>query len=550
MKFEKKLKIRWYRIATMAGIFALALLIIFFTKTSPDAEIEPGAVQALQTETSSPEATTSDDVAVTNIVKENEEPKSTQEPVVELLYEAEDATLIDLMRYTEANENGVKAKSGDGYVGTWNSDDCELIFNVDVPKSGMYELSFLTAACYGESYNAVVVNDITYDNQLYTEQKEFEISAINAKLNEGANIITVKTGWGLIFIDCMYVKSIQGISSDVYNVKNTLINENASDNTRRLMSYLVDQYGKFTLSGQYHYSNGIHSPEIQEIYKLTGKYPAIMGFDFMDYSPSRVEYGAETEQTKYAVEWHDLGGIVTCIWHWNAPKDLINSKELPWWKGFYTQATTFDLNKALNGQDPEGYELMLRDIDAIAEQLKILADKDIPVLWRPLHEASGGYFWWGAYGAENYKKLWKLMYERMTDTNQLNNLIWVYNAEDADWYPGDEYVDIISEDVYTEPHNYESQFNRFIQASQYSSENKIIALSENGVIPDPDLMYEYNACWSFFVIWNECFIIDKKSKEISDEYNELEHFIKVFNHTRVITLDELPKLDQYPIDGL
>ena len=91
---------------------------------------------------------------------------------------------------------------------------------------------------------------------------------------------------------------------------------------------------------------------------------------------------------------------------------------------------------------------LIRDIDAISEQLKILQDNNVTVLWRPLHEASGGWFWWGCRGKDAYQWLWNLMYERQTHYHKLNNLIWVWNGQDPDWYVGDDRCDIIGEDVY------------------------------------------------------------------------------------------------------
>jgi len=489
-------------------------------------------------------ASSSASVSATPVPSKSAEPSV----VVNLLYEAEDAELVGLQRYTRTEGGGLSATSGSGYVGLWDSDGCSLTFHIEVPVAGTYALEFLTASYQDESYNTVSVNERTFYEALHTDSEDFGFSTVKAALREGANTVIVTAGWGWIYMDCLIVRSSEGISTDVYRVEKSLVNENASDSTRRLMSYLVDQYGKYTLSGQYASDLGVNSPEVQAIYGLTGKYPAIMGFDLMDYSPSRVKYGAETKQTDYALEWGQMGGIVTLIWHWNAPKDLVNSGDLPWWKGFYTEATTFNLDKALSGDDPEGYELILRDLDAIAAQLKRLDEANIPVLWRPLHEGSGGWFWWGAYGADNYKKLWKLMYERFTDYHHLNNLIWVFNGQDADWYPGDDYVDIIAEDVYTQPRDYESHYNRFEQALSYTDKLKIIGLAETGVIPDPDLMYTDNACWSFFIAWSDLFVVDKRTKKISDEYTEFDHFTAAYNSDRIITLDELPDLKNYPLD--
>lgn len=458
----------------------------------------------------------------------------------EWLFEAEDANLIGLERFSKDDATGVVCISGSGYAGLFQEENSWLVFDVNVPADGMYQLWFWTAANGSESYNTIAVNGRTFYDALYTKSGEFEPSGIKAQLIKGANTVAIEKSWGGIYVDCLWVEKSEGISPSVYVTNGTLVNEKASKNTKRLMRYLADQYGKATISGQYHYNAGVDSLEFSEIYGLTGKYPAIMGFDFMDYSPSRVEYGAQTKQTEYAVEWSHMGGIVSIVWHWNAPKDLLDTQEQPWWRGFYTEATTFDLDAALSDENSLGYELILRDIDAIAEQLKILAAEDIPVLWRPLHEASGGWFWWGAYGEENFKTLWKLMYERLTQTHGLNNLIWVYNGQHADWYPGDDFVDIIGEDVYTRPHDTESQYTLFEQALQYSDTNKIIALSEIGVLPSVDLMYADNARWSFFITWNGDVIVDREEERLSDLYNEPEHLIEVYQHEKIITLDELP----------
>ena len=68
------------------------------------------------------------------------------------------------------------------------------------------------------------------------------------------------------------------------------------------------------------------------------------------------------------------------------------------------------------------------------------------MLWRPLHEASGGWFWWGAHGPDPFKQLWELMFRRFTEVHELHNLIWVYTADPTahhDWYPGDDMVDVV-----------------------------------------------------------------------------------------------------------
>jgi mannan endo-1,4-beta-mannosidase len=202
----------------------------------------------------------------------------------------------------------------------------------------------------------------------------------------------------------------------------------------------------------------------------------------------------------------------------------------------------------MDGDDPEGYDLLMSDIDEIAVQLKRLQDADVPILWRPLHEAAGGWFWWGASGAEANIALWKLLYERLTFEHGLNNLIWVWSGEDADWYPGDDYVDIIGEDVYAAERSYASQIQRFLQAVEYTTPPKIVVLAENGVLPDPDLMLRDGAMWGFFATWTTPFVrLNRNSFNYSEVYTEREMLHKVYNHDIIITLDRLPDLKTYPI---
>jgi mannan endo-1,4-beta-mannosidase len=65
-----------------------------------------------------------------------------------------------------------------------------------------------------------------------------------------------------------------------------------------------------------------------------------------------------------------------------------------------------------------------------ADYLKQLADARVPVLWRPLHEIDGSWFWWtDAETPENTAALWRLMFDYFVNERELHNLIWVYNRK-------------------------------------------------------------------------------------------------------------------------
>ena len=263
-----------------------------------------------------------------------------------------------------------------------------------------------------------------------------------------------------------------------------------------------------------------------------GVTPAIANIDLMDYSPSRVEFGANAAPlAENAIDWTTDGlkkGIIGMSWHWNAPTDLINTTDHEWWRGFYTHATTFNFAEALEDTNSENYQLLLRDIDAIAVQLKKFQSAGVPILWRPLHEASGGWFWWGAQGAEPYIKLWKLLVTRIRDHHNINNLIWVYTTGDSDWYPGDEWVDVVGHDIYTEKGS--SLSAQWDDTFEQFNGKKMIALTESGTLPLPNLNEIYGTWWSWYSLWSGSFVRDLSNDEL----------VEVFTHPLVINREDLP----------
>ena len=365
-------------------------------------------------------------------------------------------------------------------------------------------------------------------------------------LTAGEHKIQMTKSWGWIFLDSLIVTASAPTDESIYSVTPALVDTKATDRTRRLMQYLTDMYGKYIISGQYG-DRGINGNEFKAIYNETGKYPAILGLDFIEYTPSRTKNGSVGKDVEYAVDFDKKGGIVTFCWHWNAPeKYLINSKDNPWWRGFYTDGSTINLKKIMDGEDKEGYDLLIRDIDAIAVQLKKLQDADIPILWRPLHEASGGWFWWGASGPESYIKLYKLLYDRLTNYHNIHNLIWVWNGQSKDWYPGDEYVDIVGTDIYLGERVYTSQVSRFNELVQWNGDKrKLVTMSENGCLFDPDLAFRDNAKWSYFATWEGEFVTLNSTYTLSEKYTENDMIDKVYNSEKVVTLDELPDLKTY-----
>nr|WP_303243927.1 glycosyl hydrolase [uncultured Cellulosilyticum sp.] len=451
-------------------------------------------------------------------------------------YEAESATLHNVT----LADNSVSGYSGTGYVAGMDASDAYIEFTVNVPTAGRYNLGICFCAPYGYKQETVTVNGGQSFNAIFEPSTEFaEVNAGVIKLQAGENKIRISRCWGWTLFDYITVSPASALEVNT-NVSDKLINPNATAETQKLMTYLTSIYGKNILSGQFAYTTKY--TEIDAIYKETGKYPAIIGLDFSDYSPSRVALGCNPGQdTEKAIEYWKDGGISTFCWHWASP--IGGATDANKWGTFYTEHTTYDLSVAMNDHTSEEYTTLIRDIDAIAVQLKKLQDAGVPILWRPLHEASGGWFWWGAKGPEPYKELWKLMYDRLTNYHGINNLIWVWNAQDAEWYPGDEYVDIIGEDIYAAKQDYDSQANGFIKAMGYTtSTDKMITLSENGVLMDPDILVGDGVPWLWNCTWGGEFVVPwVGSTDYTEAYTSKEMLKKYYDHEYVLTRDELPE---------
>ncbi|MBQ9122839.1 MAG: beta-mannosidase [Lachnospiraceae bacterium] len=310
------------------------------------------------------------------------------------------------------------------------------------------------------------------------------------------------------------------------------VNKNATKEARTLLQYLESIRGNGILTGLH--TQTMAQEELYYIQEVTGKLPALCGFELLAYSPN-INYAScgeaaltEVEENKgtlqRAYEWAKKGGILTFTWHWFSP---IGGED----KAFYAEHTDFDATKVFIEGSPER-EAFYHDMDVMADLLKGFQDKNIPILWRPFHEAEGNWFWWGVKGMDVARDLYREMFRYYTQEKHLDHLIWVWNNPKIEGYVGDEYCDIVTADWYPPKHEHTAMKSQ-CDALSMVSPSKPVAIGEIGTVPAISDMKEAGVDWLWFMMWSKVFVL-------TEEFNTKEEFRKQFNDTYAITLDKLP----------
>ncbi|MBR3737176.1 MAG: hypothetical protein IKN26_00415, partial [Eubacterium sp.] len=334
--------------------------------------------------------------------------------------------------------------------------------------------------------------------------------------------------------DYVLIKDIADGKATPYDMQ--LSNENATKQAKALYSFIAQTYGNGVISGQQESTwMGSEDYEFEYIHNLTGKYPAIRGFDFMDDDFSGV--------VSRAKRWSERGGIVTICWHcsknfdksYNACK-VVDDNNNPITENMLTEE---QWEAVLTKGTPEN-AAFIAGMDKAGKALTALQNEGIPVLWRPFHEFDGAWFWWGSGGGERFKRLWIMMYDHFTYDLGLNNLIWVlgysHNGTDygenlSNWYPGSRYCDIVGADSYEVAQN-AAEARLFNPVKKIVGDSKPLAMHETGLIPSESQFM--GTPWVYFMTWHTTYLT---------EDNWSERLNEIYRSDYVITLDELPSFN-------
>lgn len=305
------------------------------------------------------------------------------------------------------------------------------------------------------------------------------------------------------------------------------VTPNATPEAAALLQYFDSISGQHTLSGQ-HCAPIRGSQRLGVVHRLTGRYPAVYGQDFGFSYPGYWD-GINYRQdiVDEAIRRHSDGFIITLMWHAVPPT---MDEPVTFSEGIQSQLSDAEWQELIT----PGTHLNERwksQVDVIAWFLKQLQAANVPVLWRPYHEMNGGWFWWGKKPGENgYKKLYRMLYDRFVNFHGLNNLLWVYNTNEvklgvdshAEYYPGDDVVDVLATDVYTEKFS-----KKNYEALLELAGGKPIALGEVGETP-PDSVLRKQPQWAWFMLWHD------------PDQVERNPFQATYENEQVYTLKDLP----------
>ncbi len=288
------------------------------------------------------------------------------------------------------------------------------------------------------------------------------------------------------------------------------VGPNASTEAKALLDFVYSLQGKYTLTGQHNYP-ATKDRNSQFAAEYSGQTPAIWSTDMGFAEEGDTDsYLARPDIVQEAIRQHKKGSIITICWHAVPPTADEPVTFRP------SGPTAPDSLNSIQGQllDDQFIDVLtpgtmlhsrwLAQVDSVAFYLKQLDEAGVPVLWRPYHEMNGDWFWWGGrVGEYSTSRLYRQLFDRYENYHKLSNLIWVWNVDRpstpirkfSNFYPGNEYLDILSLDVYG------SDFNQdYYDSLKALSMGKPLLLGEVGNPPMPEIL-DTQADWTSWVIW-------------------------------------------------
>jgi mannan endo-1,4-beta-mannosidase len=272
-----------------------------------------------------------------------------------------------------------------------------------------------------------------------------------------------------------------GLITHFNNIDSTPSNPGASDAAKKVLAYLAelstDSFNGVIAGQNCYHGDQITSSStfdgynslVTSLFNQTNKWIGMIGLDYEHdriFTPEQL-----ANANKVLIAHWQKGGLVTVNWSphnpWiNDESDIYNNPGD--WQNTRTSSPKYDASvvNLKNLADPTKaiFQVWRKKLNRIAVALKELRDAGVVVLWRPMQEMNGNWFWWGVASHPNdpapYINLIRDMYVFFTKDKGLDNLLWVYSPNaggNSDWlkpvdwlYPGNDYVDIVAGTAYND----------------------------------------------------------------------------------------------------
>lgn len=277
-----------------------------------------------------------------------------------------------------------------------------------------------------------------------------------------------------------------------------------------------------------------------DVKDVTGEYPALYGWDLSHLELDEkvnIDTVPFNNMKRYIRQGYERGGAITISWHGTNP---LTGKSA--WDN--TPGTVAAILPG--GAKHELYKSQLDKIAGFLLSLKGKHGELIPVIYRPFHELTGDWFWWGAKActADEFKAIFRFTVQYLRNVKKVHNLLYVYNtgsnfnSADAflERYPGDDVVDMVSFDAYAYGDPSKSTFSNEVSAhlsiieQVAKTKNKIPALSEAGYNQVPDPQWWTNVLLKAVSGHNPAYVLLWRNAGYKSSDNSVEYYVPYPGH--------------------
>ena len=209
-----------------------------------------------------------------------------------------------------------------------------------------------------------------------------------------------------------------------------------------------------------------YDKDSSDVKNTCGDWPAVMGFELGGIEmgdAKNLDSVPFTRMTEEIINHYNRGGIITISWHPRNPVTTIDGGGLAGQK--FPEGTAWDISDTTvvknilpGGAQYEKFQTWMQRLSDFLVGLKTADGRKIPVIFRPWHENTGSWFWWGEKlcTAEEYKALWNMLQDKL-DADNFDNLLWAYSPGMAsnlteekylERYPGNDRIGLVGIDGY------------------------------------------------------------------------------------------------------